>query len=66
VAKGLKNKLSAVTDEITDYVVKHCIKLLKKPLANIYIASLELGIFPDQLKTANVIPLHKKGDKRDI
>jgi hypothetical protein len=49
VAKGLKNKLSAGIDEIPDYVVKECIKLLKKPLANIYNASLESGIFPDQL-----------------
>jgi hypothetical protein len=67
VAKGLKNILSAGIDEITDYVVKQCIKLLKKPLANIYNASsLELGIFPDQLKVAKFLPLNKKGDKRDI
>jgi hypothetical protein len=65
VAKGLKNKLSAGIDEIPDYVVKQCIKLLKKPLANIYKASLESGIFPDQLKIAKVVPLHKKrGQKR--
>jgi hypothetical protein len=66
VAKGLKNKLSAGIDEIPDYVVKQCIKLLKKPLANIYNASLESGIFPDQLKIAKVIPVYKKGDKKDV
>jgi hypothetical protein len=64
VAKGLKNKLSAGIDEIPDYVVKQCIKLLKKPLANIYNASLESGIFPVQLKIAKVVPLYKKGDTR--
>jgi hypothetical protein len=47
-------------------VVKQCIQLLKKPLANIYNASLESEIFPDQLKIAKVVPLYKKGDKRDI
>jgi hypothetical protein len=47
-------------------VVKQCIQLLKKPLANIYNASLESGIFPDQLKIAKVVPLYKKGNKRDI
>jgi len=50
VVKGLKKKLSAGIDEIPDYEVKQCIRLLKKPLANIYNASLESGIFPDQLK----------------
>jgi hypothetical protein len=52
VEKGLKNKLSARIDEIPDYVVKQCKTLLKKPLANIYDASIESGIFPDQLKIA--------------
>jgi hypothetical protein len=64
--KGLKNKLSAGIDGIPDYVVKQCIKLLKKPLINFYHALLESGIFPDQLKTAKVVPLHKTGGKRDI
>jgi hypothetical protein len=41
VAKGLINKLSAGVDEISDYVVKQCVKLLDKPLANTYNASLE-------------------------
>jgi hypothetical protein len=66
VAKGLKNKLSAGIDEIPDYVVKQCIKQLKKLLANIYNASLESGIFPDQQKVAKVIPVYKKGEKKDI
>jgi hypothetical protein len=56
VAKGLKNKLSAGIDKIPDYVVKRCIKLLKKTLANIYNASIELWIFPDQIKIAKVAP----------
>ena len=47
-------------------MVKQCIKLLKKSLANIYNASLESEIFPDQLKIVKVAPLYKKGDKRDI
>jgi hypothetical protein len=66
VVKGLRNKLSAGIDEIPYYVVTQCIKLLKKPLANIYNASLESGIIPDQLKIAKVVPLYKIGDTRDI
>jgi hypothetical protein len=66
LAKRLKNKLLAEIAEIPDYVVKQCIKLLKKPFTNIYNASLESRIFPDQLKIARVVPLYKKGDTRDI
>jgi len=66
VAKGLKNKSSAGIDEISDCVVKQCIIRLKKPLTNIYNASLESGIFPDQLKIAKVIPVDKKGDKKNV
>ena len=47
VAKDLKNKLSAGINDILDYVIKRCIELLKKPLTNIYNASLKSGIFPD-------------------
>jgi len=66
VARSLKNKSSAGIDGIPDYIVKLCIELLKVPLTNIYNASLELGTFPDKLKIAKVIPVHKKGDTRDI
>ena len=66
VAGSLKNKLTAGTDEIPEYVVKQCIEQLKIPLTDIYNASLESGIFPDKLKIAKVIPVHKKGDSRDV
>jgi hypothetical protein len=66
VARSLKNKLSAGIDEIPDYVVKQCIKRLEIPLTNNYNASLESGIFPDKLKITKVVPVHKKGDARDV
>ena len=67
VAKSLKNKFVTGNDDIPDYIVKQCIDYLKKPLTDIYYASLESGIFPDQLKIAKVIPVHnKKGNRRDI
>jgi len=66
VAGSLKNKLTAGTDEIPEYVVKQCIQQLKIPLTDIYNTSLESGIFPDKLKIAKVIPVHKKGDSRDV
>jgi hypothetical protein len=35
-------------------------------LGGLYNASLESGIFPDQLKIAKVVPLYKQRDTRDI
>jgi len=65
VAKVLKDKSSAGIDEIPDCVIKQCIMQLKKPLTNIYNASLDSGIFPDQLKLAKVLAVHKRGDKKN-
>jgi potassium voltage-gated channel Eag-related subfamily H protein 8 len=41
-------------------------KLCKNPLTHIFNASLSSGTFPDRLKLAKVIPLHKKGEHHDI
>ena len=41
VVKDLKKISSAGIDEIPDCIVKQCIQLPKKPLSNIYNASLE-------------------------
>jgi hypothetical protein len=66
VSKSLKGKLSAGLDEISEYLVKQCIEHIKKPLVHIYNALISSGIFPDRLKTAKVILLHKKGDSHDV
>jgi hypothetical protein len=36
------------------------------PLAHIYNASLEAGIFPERFKIAKVKPLHKKGNQGNM
>jgi hypothetical protein len=64
--KNFKGKYSAGTDGIPDFVVKKCIEVVKMPLAHIYNASLEAGIFPERFKIAKVKPLHKKGDKGNM
>ncbi|PNF28301.1 hypothetical protein B7P43_G05448, partial [Cryptotermes secundus] len=66
VTNSLKGKLSAGYDEIPEYLVKKCINYVKRPLAHIFNASLSSGTFPDRLKLAKVIPLHKKGEYHDI
>ena len=54
---------------MTDYLIK-LLKLLKneisKPLTLIINQMITSGIFPDDLKTAKIIPLYKKGDINSI
>jgi hypothetical protein len=39
-------------------------EFIEETLMEKYNALLEWGIFPDRLKTATVISLHEKGDKK--
>jgi hypothetical protein len=66
VAKRVKNEFATGSDDIPDCVVKQCINYIKNPLTSIHHSSLEYGIFPEQLKIAKVILVHKKGNTRDI
>ena len=54
---------SAGWDELKPTVVKsiHC--CIKSPLRHIYNLSFRTGIFPDELKIANVAPIFKSGDE---
>ena len=62
IMKQKSNKASGY-DDISIDVVKHTADVLSKPLAFIFNTSLANGIFPDSLKIAKVIPIHKNGDK---
>jgi hypothetical protein len=64
VIKHLKGKLSATISELPDLAAKKCIKFIKKPLTDIYNASLESDIFPDRSETATVKPPSKNKIKK--
>ena len=66
IVKGLKNKKSCGTDNITTSILKQCIPEFIDPLVHIFNMSLSTGIFPSKLKIAKVIPLYKKGDNKII
>ena len=53
-------------DEIDPKIVKMVANIIKTPLAYIINQTFKTGIFPDALKVAKLIPLHKKGDKTNI
>ena len=65
VVNTLRNS-SPGWDEISTGIYKSYIDLYIKPLTFLIIRSISQGIFPDELKTAKVVPIYKSGDKADI
>jgi hypothetical protein len=66
IIKSLLNKNSAGYDSLSNKMIKqepYLFAKLLKPLIN---ESINLGIFPTCLKTANVIPIFKKGDPTNL
>ena len=53
-------------DDISPKILKHVSHPLSIPLTHIINLSLKTGIFPEKLKKAKVIPIHKSGSKTDI
>ena len=60
--KDMKNS-SAGYDGISSITVKYVANELLEPLIHICNISLSLGEFPDEMKLARVVPIHKKGKK---
>ena len=50
---------------IPSRILKSIEDIVAEPLANIINLSLEEGVFPDRLKIAEVIPVHKKDSRLD-
>lgn len=59
-------KKSAGPDGIPCCLLKECADLLAAPLAYLVNISFEIGLFPEQLRTALIIPIHKKNDSTNI
>uniref|UniRef100_A0A1B6MTI7 Reverse transcriptase domain-containing protein n=1 Tax=Graphocephala atropunctata TaxID=36148 RepID=A0A1B6MTI7_9HEMI len=66
VISSLKNKYSSGMDELPVTVLKAVKHQLCQILAHLINSSLISGIFPNELKIAKVIPIHKKDNKKDI
>ena len=52
-------------DGISARIVSECAGELSVPLAKLCDMSLRQGVFPFRWKQANIVALHKKGDKKD-
>ena len=57
----LPNKRSSSHDNIDNIMLKRQKDAIVEPLVKIFNASIELGIFPSNMKTAEVVSLHKSG-----
>ena len=62
ISKIIK-KSSYGYNKITNNLVKHASSSLIKPLTLIINQVLHTGIFPRQLKTSRVKPVHKSGEQ---
>ena len=61
--KLLKSNASKGYDDISPYICKKIISTIASPLCSIINQSFNTGVFPDELKIARVVPIHKAGDK---
>ena len=52
------------TDNVSARVIAECAQELVTPLTKICAVSVRSGVFPERWKQANIIPIFKKGDKK--
>lgn len=64
--KAVSNKNSVGYDGVRTDVIKNCMMSLLEPLGILFNLSLSTGVFPEQLKVAVVVPIHKSGSEQDI
>ena len=62
VTRKLKPKTSSGSDGISSKLLIKTIYEIVNPITHIINLSLQTGIFPNELKCAKVIPIHKSGD----
>jgi hypothetical protein len=66
IIRSFKTKNSTGYDEISIRTLRYSLPYIISPLTYICNATLNHGLFPDRLKYASVIPIHKKGDSQNI
>ena len=62
IIQSLSAKKASGPCSIPVIVLKSIIDIISKPLSNLINMSFTTGMFPDILKSSEIIPIHKKGD----
>lgn len=65
IIKNMKNSNSKDIFDIDANLVKEVLPFIAQPLTKSINQCLENGIFPETLKLAKTVPIHKKGDPSD-
>ena len=66
ILKSINVNKSPGLDDISGLVLKKCALSLANPLSIIFNISFSTGQIPTDWKSANVVPVHKKGDKTNV
>lgn len=66
IVSNLKNKNSCGHDDISNVIIKYVITTIVRPLVHIVNNSMRCGIFPNQLKLAIIVPIHKKDTTQQL
>ena len=64
--RSLKDTKSCGYNNIFSYFLRIAANVLATPLSFLHNCSFQLGIFPDCLKIAKVLPIYKSGEKSEI
>ena len=63
---GLENKNSSGFDNISNIILKRLKTAIVPPLTKIVNLSLDTGVFPEKMKHAEVVPLYKNKNRKDV
>ena len=63
IISHLKNKTSSGYDEINNILLKQLGEVVSLPLSKIFNKSITEGIFPKQMKLADIVPIYKSKDR---
>ena len=63
---ALKNNKAPGIDGISNYIIEVSAVLIIPVLVQLFNSCMRVGFFPDKLKLASIVPLHKGGDCMDV
>ena len=66
ISKNLNPEKAHGWDNISIRMIKLCGKAIVDPLRILFLSFLEEGVYPDDWKKSNVVPIHKKESKNLI